>query len=80
MPPVPTPSIAIEYCTRCNWMLRAAWLSQELLTTFNGTLAAVELVPNHNGEGTFEVIASTADGEFQVWSRKEAGSFPEAKE
>lgn len=38
---VRTPSIAIEYCTRCNWMLRSAWLSQELLTTFNGTVSEV---------------------------------------
>ncbi|KAJ1475904.1 hypothetical protein T484DRAFT_3139348 [Baffinella frigidus] len=27
------PSVEIEYCTGCRWMLRAAWLAQELLTT-----------------------------------------------
>ena len=26
--------IEIEYCTQCRWMLRAAWVAQELLTTF----------------------------------------------
>lgn len=38
---VRTPSLGIEYCSRCNWMLRSAWLGQELLTTFNASLAEV---------------------------------------
>ena len=29
-----THSIRIIYCTQCAWMLRAAWVAQELLTTF----------------------------------------------
>src|SRR5262249_38692095 len=29
-----TPRIEIEYCTQCRWLLRAAWMAQELLTTF----------------------------------------------
>ncbi|MGL5495811.1 MAG: Rdx family protein, partial [Aeromonas sobria] len=28
------PRIEIRYCTLCRWMLRAAWLAQELLSTF----------------------------------------------
>ena len=28
------PRIAIRYCTQCHWLLRAAWLAQELLSTF----------------------------------------------
>ena len=78
------PRIAIEYCTRCNWMLRSAWLSQELLTTFNGTITEVALVPNHMGDGTFECTVISADGdnlvEQTVWDRTVDGGFPEAKE
>ncbi|MDT9115814.1 Rdx family protein, partial [Escherichia coli] len=29
------PLISITYCTQCNWMLRAAWMAQELLSTFS---------------------------------------------
>ena len=25
--------IEIEYCTQCRWLMRAAWIAQELLTT-----------------------------------------------
>lgn len=75
------PAISIEYCTGCNWMLRATWLAQELLTTFDGTLEVVSLVPNYAGNGIFEVELATKDGEVTtVWSRKGEGRFPEAKE
>lgn len=69
------PRVEIEYCRRCRWLLRAAWLAQELLSTFEEELAAVTLVPNDEG-GVFEV---RLDGE-QIASRDEAGRFPEAKE
>ena len=29
------PTIEIEYCTKCKWLNRASWVSQELLSTFN---------------------------------------------
>ena len=38
--------VSIEYCTGCRWMLRAAWLAQELLTTFQDDLHSVSLVPS----------------------------------
>lgn len=66
--------IEIEYCTQCRWLLRAAWLAQELLTTFESDLRSVSLVPGSGG--TFEV---RLDGE-PIFSRKEASRFPEAKE
>ena len=25
------PRVEIEYCTQCRWLLRAAWMAQELL-------------------------------------------------
>jgi Rdx family len=30
------PRIVITYCTQCQWLLRAGWLAQELLSTFGG--------------------------------------------
>jgi selenoprotein W-related protein len=66
--------VEIEYCTQCRWLLRAAWLAQELLTTFEGDVAEMALRPGSGG--VFEV---RVDGE-PVWSRKERGRFPEAAE
>ena len=64
--------------------VRSAWLMQELLTTFNGTLAEVALVPNHEGSGKFECMLTTATLDEEVvyclWSRDVEGAFPEAKE
>ncbi len=68
------PHIEIEYCTQCRWLLRAAWLAQELLTTFEQELGGVTLAPGTGG--VFEV---RVEGQ-RVWSRKEEGRFPEAKE
>jgi selenoprotein W-related protein len=66
--------VVIEYCTKCRWLLRAAWMAQELLSTFEQELGGVELVPNHDG-GVFEVRV----GRRAVWSRKKEGGFPEIK-
>lgn len=69
------PAIEIEYCTGCRWLLRAAWVAQELLSTFEADLAGVALKPGSEG-GIFEV---RIDGDT-LWSRKAEGRFPEAKE
>ena len=68
------PRIEIRYCTQCRWLLRAAWMAQELLTTFEKELGEVALVPGEGG--IFEV---RLDGEL-IFSRKDRGRFPEAKE
>ena len=68
------PRVEIEYCTQCRWLLRAAWMAQERLTTFEQELGEVALIPGISG--VFEV---RVEGET-VWSRKERGRFPEAKE
>lgn len=68
------PRIEIRYCTQCRWLLRAAWLAQELLTTFDSDLGEIALAPGTGG--VFEV---RIDGEL-IWSRKESARFPEAKE
>ncbi len=69
------PYIEIEYCRRCRWLLRSAWMAQELLATFEEDLEGVTLVPNAEG-GVFEVRLA---GE-KIFSRKEAGRFPDIKE
>jgi selenoprotein W-related protein len=69
-----TPRLEIEYCTQCRWLLRAAWLSQELLTTFAQELGEVALVPSAGG--IFEV---RLEGET-IFSRRQQGRFPETKE
>jgi len=66
--------VEIHYCTRCRWLLRAAWMAQELLTTFEQEITALTLRPGTGG--VFEV---SANGKV-VWSRKEAGRFPEITE
>ena len=68
------PRISISYCTQCRWLLRAAWLAQELLTTFEQELGEVALRPGIGG--MFEIRV----GDDLIWSRKQEGRFPEAKE
>jgi len=70
----PKPRVEIHYCMQCNWMLRAAWLAQEILTTFAGEVGEVALVPGTGG--VFEVRA----GDDLVWERKRDGGFPQPKE
>ncbi len=66
--------ITINYCTQCRWMLRSAWMAQELLSTFDGEITEMTLKPGTGG--VFEV---TAD-EKLIWSRKAEGRFPDIKE
>jgi len=66
--------VEIEYCTQCRWLLRAAWITQELLTTFENDLKAVSLMPGTGG--IFEVRLNSE----VIFSRKTEGRFPESKE
>jgi len=68
------PIVTITYCSQCNWMLRAAWMAQELLNTFRTDLAQVTLVPASGGIYQIQV-----DGEL-IWDRKTDGGFPDAAE
>jgi selenoprotein W-related protein len=68
------PRIEIEYCTQCRWLLRAAWMAQELLTTFQDEIGEVVLMPGTGG--VFEVRVE----EENIWSRSAQGRFPEIKE
>lgn len=69
------PSVVIEYCPKCGWLLRAAYMAQELLTTFANELHAVTLEPSETG-GRYTI---TVDGKT-MFDRGELGHFPEAKE
>ena len=71
---MPTARVEIRYCTQCRWLLRAAWLAQELLTTFEQEIGELALQPGTGG--VFEVHAN---GQL-AWSRETEGRFPEAKE
>ena len=66
--------VEIEYCTQCKWLPRATWLAQELLTTFEGDLAEVALVPGRGG-----ILEVRGDG-VTAWSLKAEGRMPEPKE
>ena len=66
--------IVIEYCTQCRWLLRAAWMAQELLTTFESDLHTVSLQPGSGG--VFVVRLNNAI----LFDRKMHGRFPESKE
>jgi selenoprotein W-related protein len=68
------PRAEIRYCVKCRWLLRAAWLAQELLSTFEDELGEVALVPG--SVGTFEVRI----GSEIVWDRKTDDGFPDAAE
>lgn len=69
-----TPRIEIVYCTQCRWLLRAAWMAQELLSTFSDELGEVALAPGTGG--VFQIRI----GEELVWDRAEQGGFPDIKE
>ena len=69
------PTITIEYCPKCNWLLRAAYMAQELLTTFADELYAVTLQPSETG-GHYSIRVNSET----VFDRKEWGGFPEIKE
>jgi len=63
--------VDIHYCTGCRWLLRSAWMAQELLTTFESEISELSLHPG--GGGIFEVWVNGK----RLWSRKEQQGFPE---
>jgi selenoprotein W-related protein len=68
------PRIEIEYCTQCRWLLRAAWMAQELLVTFEQEIGGVTMIPGSGG--VFEIRIDR----LRLRSRAEEGRFPEIKE
>ncbi|HYL37586.1 MAG TPA: Rdx family protein [Bryobacteraceae bacterium] len=64
----------MEYCTQCRCLLRAAWMAQELLTTFQDDIGELALIP-----GTGGIFDVRAQGHL-IWSRTLAGRFPDIQE
>ncbi|WP_247231277.1 SelT/SelW/SelH family protein [Telluribacter sp. SYSU D00476] len=69
------PTVTIEYCPKCGWLLRAAWMAQELLTTFSEDLYGVTIHPAEVA-GRYSITL----GDEVLWDRKREGRFPEPKE
>ena len=69
------PTITIEYCPKCNWLLRAAYMAQELLTSFTDEVNGVTLKPSETA-GHYSIRIN----ELVIFDRKELGRFPEIKE
>ena len=69
------PTITIEYCPKCRWLLRAAYMAQELLTTFEDDLHGVLLQPSEVG-GRYSVFVN----DELLFDHKREGRFPEIKE
>ena len=69
-----TPRLDITYCRRCRFLPRAAWIAQELLTTFADELGEVALIPGESG--VFEV---RLEGDM-LFDRAVVGRFPDPKE
>ena len=66
--------IEIHYCTQCRWLTRAAWVAQELLTTFDSDISRLSLVPKTGG--IFDIYLN---GEL-IASRKADAGFIEMKQ
>lgn len=67
--------LTIEYCTKCGWQLRAAYMAQEFLTTFSGEIKSLSLYPSETS-GAYKIFI---DGEI-IFDRKQHGGFLEIKE
>ena len=66
-PRPPKAKIEIHYCCQCQWLLRAAWMAQELLSTFADDLECVALAPKTGG--TFEIYYQVG-AEAPILSKK----------
>ena len=69
------PLVTIEYCPKCGWLLRAAYMAQEILTTFSEELKGVTLQPAEIS-GRYSISVN----DEKIFDRKEQGRFPEIKE
>ncbi|MBT8042089.1 MAG: SelT/SelW/SelH family protein [Pontiella sp.] len=67
--------VTIEYCSKCKFMMRSAWIAQELLQTFDGDLDEAALRPSL-APGIWQIFAN---GQL-VWDRKTERGLPELKD
>ena len=75
MPEEQENKITIEYCTKCKFMMRSAWIAQELLQTFDGDIDEAALRPSLT-PGIWRIHANGQ----QVWDRKTERGLPELKD
>lgn len=68
-------SITVEYCTKCKFMMRSAWIAQELLQSFEGDIDEAVLRPSEI-PGIWRIYAN----DQQVWDRKTERGLPEMKD
>lgn len=68
------PRVEILFCNQCRWLLRTAWMAQELLTTFPAEIGELAMAPGSGG--VFEIRVN----DELIWSLKEQGRFPDIKE
>ncbi len=68
--------IVIEYCPGCQWLLRSAWMAQEILNTFENELDELSLRPARNEPGCFRITFKNTT----IWCRKKERGFPQIKE
>ncbi|GAA4779226.1 SelT/SelW/SelH family protein [Olivibacter ginsenosidimutans] len=69
------PIITIEYCPKCGWLLRAAYMAQEILTRFTDEVEGVLLKPSAVSGRYTIFVADRA-----LYDRKKNGGFPEIKQ
>ncbi len=69
------PVFNIEYFPKCGWLLRAAYMAQEILTTFSEDVQAVSLQPAEVS-GTYTMYIN---GEV-IFDRKTMRRFCEIRE
>ena len=69
------PVLTIEYCPKCGWLLRAAYMAQEFLTTFADELKSVNLQPSETA-GAYKISIN----DEIIFDRKEHGGFIDIKE
>ena len=69
------PALTIEYCPKCGWLLRAAYMAQELLTTFSEELGSVTLKPSEVA-GRYTISINN----LVIFDRKQNGGFADIKD
>lgn len=67
--------LVVEYCTKCKFMMRSAWIAQELLQTFEGDVDEVALRPSLV-PGIWQILVN----DQLVWDRKTERGLPEMKD
>ncbi|MFN8353038.1 MAG: SelT/SelW/SelH family protein [Spirosomataceae bacterium] len=67
--------LTIEYCPKCGWLMRSAWMAQELLTTFADEVGEVSLRPSELA-GAYKIWLNDTE---VLFDRKREGGFLEIK-